>query len=62
MARITALFLVLIAFASLAAGCGSGESKEDIATGVARTWVETSIDEVSDEVIELVVGEVPVVS
>ena len=29
---------------------------------MARTWVDTSTDEVSDEVIELVVGEVPVVS
>ena len=62
MARIAALFLILMASVSLAAGCGSGESQEDIATEVARTWVDKSIDEVSDAVVELVIGKVPVVS
>ncbi len=62
MARIAALFLVLIGFASLAAGCGSGESQEEIATGVARAWVDESIEEVSHAVIELVAVEASVVT
>ena len=57
MPRIAVVFVVLIAFASLAAGCGSGESQEEIATEVARAWVDESIDEVSNSVIELVAGE-----
>ena len=62
MVRIAVSLLALITFASLAAGCGSGESKEDIASEVAKAWVSASIDEVADEVIELVVGEAPIVN
>ena len=56
------MFLTLAAFVSLVAGCGSGESQEEIATGVARTWVNTSIDDVSDTVVTLVIGEAPLLS
>ena len=52
------LILALIASAGLAAGCG--ESREDITTETARAWVDQSIDEVSNTVVELVIGEVPV--
>ena len=62
MTRIAALFLTLMAIISLAAACGSGESQEDIATEVARTWVDNSIEDVSIAVAELVTGNVPIVS
>ena len=38
MTKIAALLLTLMAIISLATACGSGESQEDIATEVARTW------------------------
>ena len=56
------MFLPLAAFVSLVAGCGSGESQEEIATGVARTWVNNSIEDVSDTVVNLVIGEAPLLS
>ena len=62
MTRITVLLLTLMAIISLATACGSGESQEDIATEVARTWVDNSIDDVSNAVAELVTGNDPIVS
>ena len=62
MTRIAALFLTLMAIISLATACGSGESQEDIATKVAKTWVDNSIEDVSNAVAELVTGNVPIVS
>ena len=43
MTKIIVLLLTSMALAGLWAGCGGGESKEDIATGVAREWVNTRI-------------------
>ena len=62
MTKIAALLLTLMAIISLATACGSGESQEDIATEVARTWVDNSIDDVSNAVVELVTGNNPIVS
>ena len=62
MTKIAALLLTLMAIISLATACGSGESQEDIATEVARTWVDNSIDDVSNAVAELVTGNDPIVS
>ncbi len=59
MTKIAALLLTSITLVGLWAGCGGGESKEDIATAVAKEWVNTSIDLVSDATVELVVGENP---
>ena len=42
-------------------GC-SGESQEDIALEVAENWTDDSIENVSDSVVQLVVGEYPIVS
>ncbi len=59
MTRITALLLTSMALVGLWVGCGGGESREDIATEVARGWVNTSIDQVSDATVELIIGENP---
>ena len=59
MTKIIVLLLTSMALAGLWAGCGAGESKEDIATGVAREWVNTSIGLVSEATVELIVGEKP---
>ena len=62
MTRIAAVSLTLMVLISLAVGCGGGENQEDIATEVAKTWVDNSIENVSNAVVELVVGENPIVS
>ena len=62
MTKIAALFLTLMVIISLATACGSGESQEDIATEVARTWVDNSIEDVSNAVAALVIGNDPIVS
>ena len=59
MTKIIVLLLTAMALAGLWAGCGGGESRENIATGVARDWVNTSIDLVSEATVELIVGEKP---
>jgi len=59
MTKIIVLLLMAMALAGLWAGCGGGESKEDIATEVAREWVDTSIGLVSEATLELIVGEKP---
>ena len=59
MTRIAALFLTLMAIISLATACGSGETQEDIATEVATTWVENSIEDVSQHWECPIGGEVP---
>ena len=59
MTKITVLLLTSMALVGLWAGCGGGESKEDIATGVAREWVNTSTGLVSEATVELIVGEKP---
>lgn len=56
-----ALILLVIACAVLLVGCG-GEDKKQIAAEVAAKWVDTSIDEASDAVAELVIGENPIVT
>ena len=60
MTRSIVAFLALVAIISLATACGSGKSQEEIATEVASAWVNSSIGEVSDKVVDLVVGESPV--
>ena len=59
MARLVTLSLLVVAVAALVAGCGSGESQQDIATEVAMTWVDESIEDVSDAVVQLLVGDIP---
>jgi len=59
MTKNIALLLMAMALAGLWAGCGGGESKEDIATEVAREWVNASIGLVSQATVELIVGEKP---
>ena len=59
MRNIIVLLLLSTALAGLWAGCGGGESKEDIATEVAREWVNASIGLVSQATVELIVGEKP---
>ena len=59
MTKIAILLLTSMALVGLWAGCGGGESKEDIAAGVAREWADTSIDQVSDDTVKLIIGEKP---
>ena len=61
MVRVIAAFLSAIIFAGMVPGCGGGPSKETIATDVAKEWTATSFDQVSEELIGLIVGEAPVV-
>ena len=42
-------------------GC-SGETQEDIALEVAEKWTDVSIDNVSDSVVQVLVGEFPIIS
>ena len=59
--RISALALLVIACAGLLAGCGS-EDKKQIAAEVAAKWTDTSINDASDAVAELIIGEKPIVT
>ena len=59
MTKITALLLASMALVGLWAGCGGGESKENIATGVAKEWVNTNTTLVSETTVEIIVGERP---
>ena len=56
------LALLTLTVSIILAGCGGGESKEEIASRVAREWLKTNVQELVDEVVDLVIGEVPVVS
>lgn len=62
MTRTTIVFLALVAIVSLATACGSGKSQEEVAIEVASAWVDGSIEEVSNAVVDLVVGESPVLN
>ena len=58
----TRIYMVLVASLILTgvwAGCGDGKSKEDIAVGVAREWVESSVELVSDFAAELIIADRP---
>lgn len=59
---IISVCLALLVSAVLAA-CGGGDSgsDKDKALDVARKWVDSSVDAVADEIVELMIGEVPVV-
>ncbi len=58
----TATLSLLLAICVWSAiGCG-GPSKEEIALETAQQWVEASIDQVSEAVVELVAGEYPVLA
>ena len=57
--RIGVLFL---AFAVLAACGGGGKSDSEKALDVARQWVNDSTDLVAEEIVEFVIGEIPLVS
>ncbi len=59
MARVGMVLVASLVLMGMWAGCGGGESKEDIATGVAREWVDSSIDLISDAVVELVIADRP---
>ena len=46
----------------LVAACGGGsDSDKDKALEAARGWVDSSVDAIADEIVELMIGEVPVV-
>lgn len=60
-ARITVMFLLLTAAAWMLAGCG-GDDEKAVAAEVATAWVDSSIDEVSQAVAELVIDEEPAVA
>ena len=47
--------------AVMAAACG-GDSESDVATKAAKDWVNGNIDAAADEIVKLVIGEVPLVS
>ena len=53
--------LLLVGLVFLVA-CGGGKSDSDKALDAAREWVDSSTDAVADEVVKLVIGEVPIVS
>ncbi len=59
MARVGMILVTSLLLIGMWAGCGGGENKEDIATKVAREWVVSSIDLVSDAVVELVIADRP---
>ena len=58
MMRLATLSLLLVICVWSAVGCG-GPSKEEIALETAQQWVDASIDQVSEAVVELVAGEYP---
>lgn len=58
----TKFFMILLASVALIgvwAGCGGGESKEDISTKAAEEWVDSSIELVSAAAVELVIADRP---
>ena len=59
MARVVTLSLIIVVVVALIAGCGGGESQQDIASEVAMTWVDESIEDVSDAVVQLMLGDIP---
>lgn len=61
LARFAALFMLLTP-AWMLAGCGSEDDGKAVAAEVASAWVNSSIDEVSGAVAELVIGEEPAVA
>ena len=58
MLRMATLTILLAICAWSIIGCG-GPSNEEIAVETAQRWVDSSIDQVSDAVVELVAGEYP---
>ena len=58
MMKIVMLSLLLAICVWSAIGCG-GPSKEEVALETAQQWVDTSIGQVSESVVELVAGENP---
>lgn len=58
MTRMVTLSLLLALCVWSVIGCG-GPSKEEVALETAQQWVDASIDQVSEAVVELVAGEYP---
>ncbi|MCY4625587.1 MAG: hypothetical protein OXC99_11395 [Chloroflexi bacterium] len=62
MIRNNALMLAALAILGLAMTAACGGSQEAIATRVVTGWVTDNVDVVSDEVVKLVVGDLPVLT
>lgn len=61
MMKMAMLSLLMAICVWSAIGCG-GPSKEEIALETAQKWVDTSIGQVSEAVVELVAGEYPMLT
>ena len=61
MLRMATLSILLAICAWSIVGCG-GPSNEEIAVETAQQWVDSSIGQVSEAVVELVAGEYPAVA
>lgn len=59
LARVLALFLLLTAVGWMTAGCGSGDDGKAVAAEVAANWVDSSVEQVSETVAELIISEEP---
>ena len=59
--RIAGIYLALL-LASLLVACGGGRSDSEKALEVARNWVDSNTDAAAEEIVKLVLGEVPIVS
>ena len=58
-ARFAVLFLLLTTVSWTIVGCGGGDDGKAVAAEVASAWVDSSIDQVSGAVTELVISEEP---
>lgn len=59
--RVAGIYLALL-LASLLVACGGGKSDSEKALEVARNWVDSNTDAAAEEIVKLVIGEVPIVS
>ena len=59
--RIVGTYLALL-LATLLVACGGGKSDSEKALDLARNWVDSNTDAAADEIVKLIIGEIPVVS